>query len=150
MARIPFATKQKSTPHAQNTTTTTTMEKEDSTDEGSDPVAVSTTTEDPTWSPPASQTTETAGIAMTVELREETTSKMRPKLRNETGGRGSRATVLEHTARPKNNSTDRARYTDSETNEGSSDQGTPSGTAETSMSWLRKKVDLRQQRPSHS
>src|SRR3954471_23132103 len=91
-----------------------------------------------------------AGIVTPTEHSEETTLQTRPKLRNETGGRGSRATTLEHTARPKNNLTDRARYTDSETNEESLDQATPSGIAEASTSWLRKKVDPRQQRPSHS
>ena len=116
-------------------TTTTTMETQESTEEGSEPDAVSTITEDPTWSPPVYQTTETAGTATTAEHSEETILKTRPKLRNETGGRGSRATTLEHTARPKNNSTDHARYMDSETNEGSLDQGTPSGIAEASTSW---------------
>src|ERR1043165_5353376 len=47
--------------------------------------------------------------------------------RNKNGGRGSRAAALYNTARPKNNSTDRARYTDSEMNEERSSQGTPSG-----------------------
>src|SRR4051812_13729479 len=103
MVRIPFATKQKSTSHAQSTTTTTTREIEDSTEEGSDPGAVSTTTEDPTWSPQVSRMTEMAGITTTAEHGEETTLKTRPKLRNETGGRGSHVTTLEHTARPKNN-----------------------------------------------
>src|SRR4051812_48182968 len=103
MARIPLATKRKSTLHAQNTTTTTTTETEDSIEGGSDPEAVSTMTGDPTWSSPVSQMTETAGTVMTVEHNEETTLKTRPKLRNETGGRGSRATALDNTARPKNN-----------------------------------------------
>src|SRR4051812_7883421 len=118
--------RQKSTLNAPSMTTTTTMETEDSTEEGSDPGAISTTIEDPTWSPPVSHMTQTEGIATTAEHIEETTLKTRPKLRNETGGRGSRVTALEHTARPKNNSTDHARYTDSETNEESLDQATPS------------------------
>src|SRR3954463_3304308 len=81
MARIPFATKRKSTSHAQNTTTTITMETEDSTEGGSDPDAVSTMTEDPTLSPLVSQTTEAAGTATTAEHSEETISKTGPKLR---------------------------------------------------------------------
>src|SRR4051812_3505064 len=105
MVRIPFTTRQKSILHAQSMTTTTTMETEDSTEEGSDPGAISMTIEDPKWSPPVSQMTEMAGIVTTVEHSEETTLRTRPKLRNETGGRGSRATTLEHTARPKSNLT---------------------------------------------
>src|SRR4051812_14571742 len=98
-------------------TTTTTTETEETIEEGSDPDAASMTIEDPTWSTPVSQMTETAGTAMTTDHSEETTRKTSPNLRNETGGRGSRATALEHTVLPKNNSTNRSRYMDSETNE---------------------------------
>src|SRR3954451_14850853 len=98
---IPSATKRKFKSHAQSTTTTTTLETEDSTEEGSDPGAVSMTTKDPTWSRPVSQMTETAGIATTAECNAEMILKTRPKLRSEIGDRDSRATTLEHTARPK-------------------------------------------------
>src|SRR3954464_10387453 len=82
---------------------------------------------------------ETAGPAMNAKFSEGTIPKTRPKIRKENGGRGNRAMALEHTDLPKNKSTDRARYTDSETNEESPDPATPSGTAEASASWLRKK-----------
>ena len=88
--------------HAQSTITTTTTETEEPTDDGSDPDAASMTTEGPIWSPPVSQTTETAGTAMTTYHSEETTRKTSPKLRNETGEQGSRVTTLEYTVQPKN------------------------------------------------
>ena len=89
-------------------TTTTTTETEEPIEEESDPDAASTMTKDPTWSPPVSQMTETAGTAMTTDRSKETTRKTSPKLRNETEGRGSRVTALEHTIPPKKTSTDRA------------------------------------------
>src|SRR4051812_41466749 len=103
---------------------TTTPETEELTEEGSDPGAVFTTTEDPTWSRTASQMIKMADTATTTECSAEIILKTRPKLRNEIGDQGSRATTLEHTARLKNNSMDHARYTDSEMSEESSDQDT--------------------------
>src|SRR4051812_26457132 len=104
---------------------TTTPGTEDSTEEGNDLGAASTTTEGPTCSGLASQMTEMADIATTTECSAEIITKTRPKLRSEIGDQGSRVMTLEHTARPKISSTDRARYMDSETNAGSSDQDTP-------------------------
>src|ERR1041385_1688906 len=141
--------KQKPTLHDQSTTTTTT-EIEEPTEEGSDPDGTSTTTEDLTWSPPVSRTIGTAGTAMTTDHNEETTQKTSPRLGNENGGQGSRATALAHSAPPKNNSTDRVLYTDSETSEESSDRPTPSGIAEASTSWPRRKAARQPQQYDHS
>src|ERR1041385_2155117 len=115
--------KQKPPLHDQSTTTTTT-EIEETTEEGSDSDETSTTTGDLTWSPPVSRTTGTAGTVMTTDHSAETTQKTSPRLRDENGGQGSHAKALAHSAPPKNNSTDRALYTDSETSEESSDHPT--------------------------
>src|ERR1041385_154387 len=136
--------KQKPTLHDQRTTTTTT-EIEETTKEGSDPDGTSTTTEDLTWSPPVSRTIGTAGTVTTTNHSDETTQKTGPRLRDENGGQGSQATALVHFAPPKNNSTDRALYTDSEKSKESSDHPTPSGIAEASTSWPRKKAAPRPQ-----
>src|SRR4051812_5483426 len=120
---------QKPSLHDQNTTTTT-METEEPTEEGSGPDRTFMTTEDPTWSPPVSRTTGTAGPVTIADHQEETTRKMSPSLRSKNGGQGNRATALKHSAPQKNNSTDRVQYTDSETSEESSDHPTPSEIAE--------------------
>ena len=109
---------------------TTTPETEDLTEGENTLDVTSTTTEDPTWSRPASQMIETADIATTAKCSAGTTKKKHPKLRNEIGDQGSRETTPEHIARPKNNSMVHAHYTGSETNMESSDQDTPSETAD--------------------
>ena len=85
--------------------------------------------------------TETADIVTTAERGAEIIMKTRPKPRNKIGDQGSRVTMLEHTARLKSNSTDHARYTDSEMNAENSDQDTPSEIADASSSCPRKKAD---------
>src|SRR3954467_4130537 len=93
---------------------------------------------------------ETEDITTTTECSVGTTKKKHPKLRSEIEDQGSRETTPEHIAQPKNSSMDRAHYTGSETNAESSDQGTPSETADASSSSQKKKVDLRQQQHSPS
>src|ERR1041384_3268593 len=115
--------KKKSTLHDRSMITNIT-ETEDATEEGSDPGGASTTTEDPTWSPPVSRTTGTAGTAMITDHSKETNWKTSPRRRSEKGGQGSRATAIKRSVPQKNNSMDRARYTDSEMSEESSDHPT--------------------------
>ena len=65
-----------------------------------------------------------------------------PKLRSEIGDQGSREMTPEHTARPRNSSTDHVHYTGSETSAESSDQLIPSEIAGASSSSQKKKADL--------
>src|SRR3954464_224336 len=105
--------KQKPSLHDQSTITTT-METKEETEEGSGPGGTSTTTEDPTWSPPVSRTTGTAGDAAIVDHQKETTWKTNPSLVSESGGQDNREMALEHSAPQRNNSTNHVPYTDSE------------------------------------
>src|SRR3954467_14470060 len=104
--------KQRPSLHDQKTITTT-MEIEEPTEEGSGLGGTSTTTEDPTWSPPVSRTTGTAGAATIADHQNETTWKTNPSLRSESGGQENRAMALEHSAPQRRNSTNRFPYTDS-------------------------------------
>src|ERR1041385_6197513 len=94
--------------------------------------------------------TGTAGTVMITDHNVETTQKTSPRLRGENGGQGSHATALAHSTLPKNNSMDRALYTDSETSEESSNHPTPSGIVEASTSWPRRKAAPRSQQHDHS
>src|ERR1041384_2998843 len=75
---------------------------------------------------------------------------MNPSLRSESGGRDNHAMAPENSALQRNNSTDRAPYTDSETSEESSGHTASSGTAEFSTSWPRRKTAQRPQQHNHS
>src|ERR1041385_6638012 len=94
--------------------------------------------------------TGTAGTAMITDHSVETTQKTSPRLRGENGGQGNHTTALAHSALPKNNSMDRALYTDSKTSEENSNHPTPSGIVEASMSWPNKKAAPRPQQHDHS
>src|SRR4051812_2953294 len=106
--------------------TTTTTEIEEPTEEGRDQDGTFTTTEDPTWSPPVSQTTGTAGGTTMADHRTELTRRTNPSRRSASGGRDNHAMAPERSARQKSNSMDRVPYTDSETSEESSGHPTPS------------------------
>ena len=108
----------------------TTTETEEVTEEENGQGGTSTTTEDPTWSPPASETTGTAGDAMKTNNQTERTRKTNPSRRNASGGQDNRVMALERSVQQRNSLMDHAPYMDSETSEERSDHPTPSGIAE--------------------
>ena len=93
-----------------------------------------TTTEDPTWSPPASRTIGTAGDATIADHQTEKPQKTNHSRRNASGGQDNHAMALERSDQQRNSSTDHEPYMDSKMSEERSDHPTSSGIAEASTS----------------